>query len=95
MTHEEKIENNRLIARWKLEIGNNTAFINDMHPNNLLYHCSWDWLIPVASMTALYVNVDDEGHKLQMEIFKQLRLFDKEKLWLAVVEFIKWYNLNQ
>jgi len=53
---------------------------------DLQYHSSWDWIIPVAKKCI------DAYHDNRQDIFEALHKCDIEKLHKAIVEFIKWYN---
>ena len=82
--------------------------INDIktefyEPSELLYHTSWDWLMPVVK------EIDDLGY----EEYSDVELSNREEglgllhiiqdalkdvsirgVYDAVMDFIKWYNLN-
>lgn len=70
----------------------------------LLYHKSWDWLMPVVEKIenlkfeySYYKGraiITDLGFQNMMNdiAFSGSRI---EATWLAVVEFIKWYNQNK
>lgn len=49
--------------------------------NELKYHTSWDWLMPVALFIAKNHSVDCIAKRYSIE-----------EVYKAVVEFIKWYN---
>lgn len=57
------------------------------------YHNSWDWLMPVAK------NISDneksnngEGEALAMCVDLAVIQYEIEVAWLAVIEYITWYN---
>lgn len=76
--------------------------------NKLPYHSSWDWLMPVVEkieqLDGLYISV--KIHDSICDIIQHIPngrtklLFQRsggEKIqctWQAVVEFVKWYNLQ-
>lgn len=108
MKNQEIIENNRLIAEF---MGFNTSpsgelyhvVINNnhlgyFHPATMLFHNSWDWLMPVIDkITSLdeyskYVDytssmVDSGG------IFINTRFISVTHE--QVIDFIKWHNANK
>ena len=68
-----------------------SPFSGGVSIENLKYHASWDWLMPVVFRIIDLRHVYPE---------KRQRVFDSispkiEKTWLAVCEFIKWYNENK
>jgi len=67
--------------------------------NDLKYHTSWDWLMPVVekieSLSGTTVLIKRIGCEIIMygkTISKQTSDTKIEAVWLAVIEFIKWYN---
>ena len=108
----ETIENNRLIAEFmgmKLNPENNMykplSGVIHKRGDELLFHCSWDWLMPVVekidglmlgkeNLSAGYYNsyLNEEG--VERNDFLIFRL-SKEGTYKEVIEFIKWYNDNQ
>jgi hypothetical protein len=100
------IENNKLIAEFlgayiaksgqrAHDIDNKFPNGNDrLTPEKMLYHKSWDWLMPVVQLIK------------ERQLFGSQNLIDDidnvltcnceiEELYEAVVEFIKWYNENK
>ena len=89
---------------------------------DLLYHKSWDWLMPIVEKIStinhgskegqryifntnrcakFHINENDKPIKIRIKgvmitypmPFIEINSFDElEGTWLAVVEFIKWYN---
>lgn len=58
--------------------------------SNLLYHKSWDWLMPVV-VKIKGMNIEDE------EMFNEIDFYATssiENLYSAVVRFIEWVNEN-
>lgn len=94
---KEIIESNKLIAEF---MGYNVEFVNDeryftlddmlesLSDEELQYHSSWDWLRPVIEKIDSLTMPDNIHLSIQgLNIFSSL-----EDVYLAVVEFIKWYN---
>ena len=60
--------------------------------NELKFHTSWDWLMPVVSKITRdeqYIGNDYREHLLDIVPYGLI-----EDTYNAVVEFIKWYNNN-
>ena len=57
--------------------------------NELQYHKSWDWLMPVVSKCRVQSNAEDSHWEA---IYYSLEGCDIDVTHHAVVEFIKWYN---
>lgn len=58
------------------------------------FHSSWDWLMPVVEKiekTGHMVNICEDRCSIDVEI-DEFGTTKIEAVWLAVVEFIKWYN---
>jgi len=60
--------------------------------NNLKYHESWDWLIPVCRKLNSLSDCSDWADVLEISICSRYEILDAFR---AVVEFIKWYNKNK
>lgn len=109
MKDQEVKESNRLIADFmgeeKCPYGVGT---NQVHTDDLKYHSSYDWLMPVVEKIARYEYEDDidtaylrtfgkidQGGDFMVRFNRQI-LFTMptliEATWLAVVDFIKWFN---
>ena len=56
------------------------------------YHMRWDWLMPVVEQCKSFCNKKGWGTKSFIDCFRNLEI---ENTYKAVVEFIKWYNLNK
>lgn len=108
---EDIIKGNKLIAEFvKLERRGQTYYYEDdtCDNNKLLYHTSWDWLMPVVEkIEKTWINGANstlltEGDIVQIYHGREhdskdfatgiLRGERKKTLWLAVIEFINWYN---
>ena len=63
-------------------------------PQELKYHTSWDWLIPVVQK----LNEDVESSFIKTEYMSEIssHILVNERLFAhqRVVEFINWYNKN-
>jgi hypothetical protein len=59
---------------------------------NLKYHYSWDWLMPVAHRVVNYPDSDMSG--AQSALKEALCTVDLIGAWEAVVHFINWYNIH-
>jgi hypothetical protein len=94
------MENNKLIAEFMgmqdTPIGwydNEEAFPNLLRTegntfDNLLFHTSWDWLMPVVEKCMQTGDNTDEWD----DLYNALSTVNKTNLHQAVVEFIKQYN---
>lgn len=97
------MENNKLIAEFMgLEFSkgeyyrplyNSGDWVSE---NELEYHTSWDWLMPVIHTIRDHVNMDMGFEEFDdwRENFKQIDPYNYnlQQCYDAVVEFIKWYN---
>ena len=60
------------------------------YDDELKYHSSWDWLMPVVSKCYESGNL---GSGFRTAIEESLMgIIDIDQTWFDVVEFIKWYN---
>ena len=102
MEHE-CISDNELIAEFMgMELGDDRTMyyddIENLHPptpiNELKFHTSWDWLMPVHKKCMFTPNFqgDDE---LRTHLIDAVLDADIDRLYNAVVEFIKEYNENE
>lgn len=73
---------------------------------DLKYHSSWDWLMPVVekieSLGRFSFEIDlNSAHVYEMDFDKSeltIEAHENSKIastWLAVVEFINWFNQNK
>lgn len=68
----------------------------------LLYHTSWDWLMPVIRKIGTIFFIDYEGYgnfdiQYMMgnsELGWHLTLANIDEVYDIVIKFIKWYNKN-
>lgn len=100
MTKEEIIAGNKLIAEFMKK--------GKIHPNDLKYHSSWDWLMPVVEkIEQRFIDNQDaeSGFSIRIEAYlcviegmlgNQISEgFEDKKIlsvWKAIVDFIEWYN---
>jgi len=83
---EDIIINNILIAKFmaeKVDEGGMTGYDWD----DLEYHYSWDWLIPVIKKIAT-IEPDNIGKMQQFNPYT----YDIDRIYKGVVEYIKSYN---
>lgn len=67
------------------------------------YHSSWDWIIPVIKKMSdlkikdgILVNNSAMTYVNKLGVVKRhLIKLDLQNTWLAVIEFINWYNKNK
>ena len=96
------IEGNKLIAEfmgWEKSPYPNTpnkmyrddnVNVLSIHVADLQYHTSWDWLMPVVEkIESLHAEI--HGDKIKYFEFS----ISNKYYWLAVVDFIQWYNSNK
>ena len=93
-------ENNKLIAEF-LCTTQKTKDLDDCyilngkayHIEDLNFHSNWNWLMEVVEKIFKdFYNLNPCPIGLKMEIEKQLIKVNKEAVYNACVEFIKWYN---
>jgi hypothetical protein len=91
-------DDTRAVTRW--QFGNSMLFENDLQ-----YHTSWDWLIPVCQKINSKESIkrcESNGIKDSiicyinaMRAMKQgVIKFNIDATWSGVVQFIQWYNQN-
>ncbi len=104
-------EGNKLIAEFmgykQHNHGSYKTFEIDgkhIYESVLQYHSSWDWLMPVVKMCmskSFELSKGKRGYEDNLNKYRRLnieeglRTVDIEAVWLAVIQFIKWYNSNQ
>lgn len=107
MKEQEIIEGNKLIAEfmdWSKaeQLEGYCAFNEAVYQytyDELIFHFSWDWLVPaIKKCQEAFKNVDTFSKNfgvwkdLYIRIQIALNDFDIEKVFSAVVEFVKYYN---
>ena len=84
---KNEMNNNKLIAEF---MGSNLNGLESwQYEEELQYHTSWDWLMPVAEKC---LTTGDRQHYV---INDALLTCNIEEVYKAVVEFIKQYNDEQ
>jgi|SRR6478609_6864985 len=90
------IEGNKLIAEFEgyyTTDGKEWARSNKRLVDEYKYHSSWDWLMPVVEKIWQLQNSE---YSKEWEDFCRLKIHETiQKVYQAVVEFIKWYNNTQ
>jgi len=114
MTEQEILEGNKLIAKFMgAEIDENFArflnYSNDSvsgrgyHIFELLYHSSWDWLMPVVEKIESLKEVESafiiELNYCSIWVKDNLVFNTEEKtkiksVYKTIIEFIKWHNIQ-
>ena len=78
-----------------------SPFSGGVSIENLKYHSSWDWLMPVVEKieTIDFVVIIKQGECVIVnnsgntpKFIQQVSTTKIESIWLAVCEFIEWYN---
>jgi hypothetical protein len=94
---------NKLIAEfWGMELGDDkTMYYDDsenLHPptpiNELKFHSSWDWLMPVVHKCRLESRCEYDEDDNWNEIHWSLEECNLDKTYKAVVQFINEFNKN-
>ncbi len=101
---EEQTESGEFVYAIEFQ---NSEKLNDIqieffYANELKYHTSWDWLMPVIKEISnktgyVYVMYDTDSYFTNMgDSFYFGGGFESiEQTHIAVVEFIEWYNENK
>lgn len=97
----------RVRSDYMIEVGTNFFGLGTKTLHRMEYHSSWDWLMPVVEKiegvdSNIFFQIQRDGCyygwvKEGGYVFEPRFVKGKTKInavWLAVVEFIKWYNLN-
>ncbi len=96
------IESNKLIAKFMPhEFWVNMGYPNQPPDNYILFHTSWDWLIPCIMRIQEYIDANNnvkiffEKNSYAMyhtgDLYITCNITDTYEL---IIEFIKWYNEN-
>lgn len=73
-----------------------TTHVGIYDPRLLLFHCSWDWLMPVVRKIAELCHAPDADELFMSDVYTSI--LDTvssaiiEDSFKVVVEFIEWYN---
>ena len=106
MTLQEIIKGNKLIAIFNGAKENDytVTLQKDTFPDRaayhyldeLLYHASWDWLMPVVNKIRSLYNVDVDVPFDTVDVIAEGCIeANIIQVYTGVVEFIKWYNQNK
>jgi len=60
--------------------------------DELEYHISWDWLMPVVEKIVVPRGWQLKLIKYQKQLMKNLKYANIKQVWISEVEFIKQYN---
>jgi len=106
MNSTEITEGNKLIAEFMgleiykdifyklpIELRNAYGIRQDIPLEGLIYHESWDWLMPVVGKCfEKYDLIENNSSNHQFKLNDALIEVNINSLWRTVVEFIKYYN---
>jgi hypothetical protein len=86
-------ENNKLIAEF---MGSNLNGLESwQYEEELQYHTSWDWLMPVVEkIDNLFGNTDEIDDMINV-VHNAVLQFNRDITYKEVVKFIKEYNENE
>tara|TARA_Y100000114_G_scaffold86509_1_gene80032 strand:- start:219 stop:464 length:246 start_codon:yes stop_codon:yes gene_type:complete len=79
------MEDNKIIAEFMGALGT---------PNEMKYHNSWDWLMPVAQKCRLDSRCEYDDDDFWNNIHWALEECNLDSTYKAVVEFIKEYKTH-
>lgn len=81
---KQSIEGNQLIAIFDGK--------SRIHPNDLKYHSSWDWIHGAIEKA----HDECKLHPAGLRFFDRLTIFSTiNQVWERLVQFINWYNQNK
>lgn len=89
------LEGNKILAEFmggKLDSPDSKHYYfieRGRYESKLFYHSSWDWLMPVVEKI---LNICQENDEMEKYYTITDAIPDIESVWLACVEFVKWYN---
>ena len=70
----------------------------DHRIEEMLFHKSWDWLIPVIGKIQnldIYLNYVIQESRQFYDADITVNIYNITDTWKEVIEFIKWYNKNK
>ena len=85
---EDEINANRTEVYPKKSYGCNGVYSVE----NLRYHYSWDWLMPVVKEIK---ELKIEEFSKKKPVMSALMDVDIDILWTSVVAFLKWYEVSE
>jgi hypothetical protein len=98
MNKEQVIEGNKLIAEfmgWEYHKGFLCNPLGGspltLKVEELIYHSSWDWLMPVVIKIFQLKNIEGLYKQLN-QLTEAYMLMDKKYIYKSVIQFIQWYN---
>lgn len=96
---EETAQNNILLAEflgWKREtvVRGRNELTYDFIGEDLLFHVSWDWLMPVVHRCLMIAHNEtlNEWENSFADVFLAASI---DTMYKEVVAFIQWYNKNK
>ena len=96
-THTDAVDD-RTIAYYVGESimhTDNTENENDydvFHPDDMQFHTSWDWLMPVVEKIDDMFGIDNQVDDSINKVHNAVLLFDIDEVYQAVIEFIESYE---
>ena len=109
MSKEEILESNKLIAEFMYNDSfyeakdecycEDKSGCIDFYIEDAKYSKSWDWLMPVVEKIVNHIDVNKVTWLTRQQIFGNLysaiSTVSLNNIYLATIEFIKWYNQNK
>ena len=111
MTEENILQGNKMIFDFMQCIHSESEEIDRWEMEALKYHSDWNWIIPVyKKIVAIAKPIHEKEAKvfkgsgvtwtsecgeLTWEVYNSCRDFEIEKVFPAIIKWIKWYNSEQ